>query len=434
MKMVSRPDFSSLKMSRMSTLESSWNSSMQLSNQPRRHEQMSKDIKKFLVNSMERETQQAERLAVQRARKKDGIDIIGKISSTFNFIHHEGTDAKTELKVVKIILIREGHLLTLAHLSDKARVAENANYFCSAILEVLAEIRESTLNYLEALCLWRNSIPEGHTMSPRIFFWEDKNYTLKIVNDLDFLANNPLIVKSLNISPEQFRSNPLMLTNNLDDPSTWINPSDRAGRDTGGILQGPIYETRLRLRYAERILLQEIELSTNSSAEDGGAFLTQAPQPPVPTSAMQAMTKQPVRGSAALEYDTGDDSFYRGGRCLVFVVILVFFLSPVIYFVQREIRVAWRVSRCGACPTPSTAIHVSRAEIRSLPCATRGPTHKASSQCWRLPLLPDQSRALQPQQATLRVPWRGGSALGADRVVRGVCCLMWSPQAERAAR
>lgn len=298
---------------------------------------MSKDIKKFVFNSMDGDIHQAERQAAQRARKTDGMDIFGKISSTLNFKHHDGTDAKTELKVLKIILIREGQIMTLAHLSNKARTAENVNHSCSAILEVLAEIRESTLNYLEALCLWRNSIPDGHTMSPRIFFWEDKNYTLKIVNDLDFLADNELIIQALNISPEQFRSNPLMLTNNLDDPNTWMNPIDRAGQDAGGILQGPIFESRLRLRYAERILLQEIELSSNPSIEDAGTFLTEpqsqqpqgygqfatkyqpAPQPMKGSVAPeQSGKKQPVRGSAALESDADDDSFSREGDFILY--------------------------------------------------------------------------------------------------------------------
>lgn len=323
--MITRTDFSPIKSRRIAALESSWNSTIQLPNQPRRHQQMSKDIKKFIFNSMDGDIHQSERQAAVRAKKTDGMDIFGKISSTFNFTHHEGTDAKTELKVVKIILIREGQIMSLAHLSEKSRSAENLNASCSAILEVLAEIRESTLNYLEALCMWRNSIPDGHTMSPRVFFWEEKNYTLKIVNDLDFLADNVLIIEALNISPEQFRSNPLMLTNNLDDPNTWMNPVDRAGSDAGGILQGPIFESRLRLRYAERILLQEIELSSNPSTEDAGIFLTE-PQSQQPQGYGQfankyqpqyqqqtAVNKVPVRGSAALESDFDDDSFNKEG-------------------------------------------------------------------------------------------------------------------------
>ena len=303
---------------------------------------MTKDIKQFIFNSMEGSIHQAERQSAVRARKTDGMDIFGKISSTFNFTHHEGTDARTELKVVKIILVREGQIMTLTHLSEKARTAGNVNSLCSSILEVLAEIRESTLNYLEALCLWRNSIVDGHTMSPRVFYWEDKNYTLKIVNDLDFLADNMLIIQALNITPEQFRSNPLMLTNNLDDPNTWMNPIDRAGQDAGGLMQGPVFESRLRLRYAERILLQEIELSSNPSVEDAGTFLTepQSQQPQgygqfaskyQPQAAVmkgsvvppQSEKKNPMRGSAALESDFDDDSYSREGWFFILFVFIV---------------------------------------------------------------------------------------------------------------
>lgn len=303
---------------------------------------MTKDIKKFILQSIDGDVHQAERQSVARSKKTDGLDIFGKISSTFNFTHHEGTDAKTELKVVKIILIREGQIMTLTHLSNKVRSSENVPGSCTGILEVLAEIRESTLNYLEALCLWRQTIPNGNTMSPRIFFWERKNYTLKIVNDLDFLADNALIIQALNITPEQFRSNPLMLTNNLDDPNTWMDPVERAGQDAGGVTQGTVFESRLRLRFAERILLQEIELTTNPSVEDSGFFLTE-PQSQQPqgygqyaakyqphyqqqglgqgpaagsgnqNAAPKAQSKQLVKGSSVLEADFDDDSYIREG-------------------------------------------------------------------------------------------------------------------------
>ena len=221
-----------------------------------------------------------ERTEVINSRRNASNDMFERISSTFNFRHHEGTDPQLELKVIKIILVREGLIMNLKYLSERATASEQISSACTAILEVLAQIRESTLNYLEALCLWRQSIPNAASMSPRVFFWESRNYTLKIVNDIDFLAENGLIIDALQIAPEQFRSNPLMLTNNLDDPNTWMDPVERASADAEGKTEGPVFESRLRLRFGERILLQEIELTAPPimDPDADGAFMTHQPQ------------------------------------------------------------------------------------------------------------------------------------------------------------
>jgi hypothetical protein len=366
--MITRLDASPVKSRRLRSLESAWNDTINISNQPRRHAQMTKDIRKFVLQSIDGDIHQAERTAVAKPTlTASGTDIFGKISSTFNFTHHEGTDPKAEMKVVKIILIREGQIMTLQHLSDKTRGVENVSSSCSRVLEVLAEIRESTLNYLEALCLWRQSVPNGNTMSPRVFFWEKKNYTLKIVNDLDFLADNQLIIGALKISPEQFRANPLMLTNNLDDPNTWMDPVQRAGEDAGGATQGPVFESRLRLRFAERILLQEIELASSSSAGgDSGTFLTetttqqpqgygqfaakyqphyQEAQPSVQQQQTRVVSKQNappkkltvMKGATALESDFDDDeSYLRDGTCWLVLVYATHTVTSMLTVLQMS--------------------------------------------------------------------------------------------------
>jgi hypothetical protein len=250
--------------------EKNWNDNKRLLReiaQPRRHDRMSEDIKKFVFRSVEGDPNMAEKEELIKSRKLAMTDTFNRISSTFNFTHHEGTDSKLELKIIKIILIREGQLMNLQHLSEKAAEHVVVDQSCLRVLEALSDIRKSTLNYLEALCLWRQAIPFGDQMSPRAFFWEKNNYTLRIVNDLDFLADNSTIIQALGIPPEQLRNNPLMLTNNLNDPSTWMDPYERASIDSGGVKAGEEYENRLRLRFAERILLQEIELNPTEPAE-----------------------------------------------------------------------------------------------------------------------------------------------------------------------
>jgi hypothetical protein len=120
--MITRLDASPVKSRRLRSLESAWNDTINISNQPRRHAQMTKDIRKFVLQSIDGDIHQAERTAVAKPTlTASGTDIFGKISSTFNFTHHEGTDPKAEMKVVKIILIREGQIMTLQHLSDNTR-------------------------------------------------------------------------------------------------------------------------------------------------------------------------------------------------------------------------------------------------------------------------------------------------------------------------
>lgn len=255
------------KSTRLLKLEKSWDDNKRLlrdTAQPKRHLQMSQDIKRFIVQSAEGAINKADKDEIIRARRAATAGSFDKISSTFSFVHHEGTDEKNELKVVKLILLREGQLMSLVHLNNTA-AGQPVDQICLRILENLAQLRETTLNYLEAVCRWRQSIPNAVVGTPRPFIWEKKNYTLRLVNDLDFLASNYFIIQALKISPEQFRSNPLMLTNNLNDPNTWVDPAVRAAQDTGGINTGPIYEARLRLRYAERILLQEIEMYAQES-------------------------------------------------------------------------------------------------------------------------------------------------------------------------
>lgn len=255
------------KPERLLQLEKSWNDNQRLLRdiaQPKRQTQMSADIKKFIFKSVEGDYMAADREAVLKSRKLATSGSYNRISSTFNFVHHEGSNNTMELKVVKIILVREDQLMGLRHLSSTPYGLAVPTQSCLRILETLAQIRESTLNYLEALCAWRQSIPHVNVTSPRPFLWERKNYTLRLINDLDYLADIPSIIRTLNIPPEQFRNNPLMLTNNLNDPSTWMDPVERAKQEAGGMSQGVLFETRLKLRYAERILLQEVEANPPS--------------------------------------------------------------------------------------------------------------------------------------------------------------------------
>jgi hypothetical protein len=97
----------------------------------------------------------------------------------------------------------------------------------------------------------------------RKFLWEGTNYTLKITRDLDFLADQPLLISALKLPAEKIKANPLMLPNNLEEADTWMKPKQRAINDSGGLSEGIFFEERLRVRNAERVLLMELEIYSN---------------------------------------------------------------------------------------------------------------------------------------------------------------------------
>jgi hypothetical protein len=66
--------------------------------------------------------------------------------------------------VVKHILSRESLLMNLRHLSESMLSGgaggggdrnKTVDKHCTSVLQLLSEIREVTIRYLEALCLWR---------------------------------------------------------------------------------------------------------------------------------------------------------------------------------------------------------------------------------------------------------------------------------------
>lgn len=246
-----------------------WNSDVGFSSEKRRLVQMSSDIKGFILRSMTDPAETHKSIEKFQRKRQETVDSFAKISETLGFLHHDGTDPNLELKVVKIIMIREGLVMNLRYISDRAQKYKSIDG--SNILELLFQLRETTLNYLEALCLWRQGSNQGDM--PRAFLWESQNYTIKLISDMDFLSENPYIIAALNIPPEQLKSNPLMLSNNLEDFNTWMDPHERASQDTNGNISGPEFESRLRLRFAERVLLQEMELYNSSGESD--IFITQ---------------------------------------------------------------------------------------------------------------------------------------------------------------
>lgn len=210
------------------------------------------------------------------------------ITKTLGFSHHQGTDKSKELAVVKYILARESVLLKLKNLCTKISqcniLVQSSLNLESELLDTLALMRTTTTNFIEILTAWRESDVNHDQQNPRTFIWDQQNYTLKVTHDLDFLAEQPLLVASLQLSPDKMRANPLMLPNTLEEGNTWVEPSERVAFDCDGATEGEIFDQRLRVRNAERVLLVELEIHsydgrlgiiTDNSAKSHDSWNTQ---------------------------------------------------------------------------------------------------------------------------------------------------------------
>ena len=188
-------------------------------------------------------------------------DTLSQISSILGFNFHKGADRSLEVNVVKAIMSRETKLMQLSHYC----VGKSNND--SKILDLLMPLRDATINCVEAIELWRNSIATNNPIFPTPFMWDGINYILKMVNDVDFLANNMRFAFSIGLIPAKLRMNPLMLSNTLDDFLDVVDPFQRAGTDAGGKYCGLFFEERHRLRRAERVFLVELECAEYANAQ-----------------------------------------------------------------------------------------------------------------------------------------------------------------------
>jgi len=337
------------KSRKLDHLEKSWDNNVTIPQDHKRFAQMSYDIKKFLLQSNEN-NEEATRNLLEKSKlfpttSSSVINTYEKIFSTMGFSHHEGTDYQLELNIVKTIMMREELINSLKFQISSISKQHQKNlldpYFkdssamnANVILELLSQMREKTLNYLELLILWRQSAsnkpptaspqPASDSFTPKVFYWEEQNYTMKLVHDLDFLSENGTIVDSLHLLPQQLVANPLMLSNNLEDPNTWMDPYDRAMLDltNGGQHESdpsnPQFENRLRLRLAERMLLQEIE---NNTVEPGdNVFVTQiqssAPASAQVTNNNKKPSQHQHQHQRHQDANTAEEFLYKGSSVL----------------------------------------------------------------------------------------------------------------------
>ena len=258
--------------------ELGWDNTFALhKHEPRRWKQMTRDIK-ALVDKSTPYYGYEPKTSVPPISTPSAFN---SITATFGFEHHHGTDVGLELKVLKFIMIREGLVMSITHACEKLMNLHNhglaiSNDVKTDVLDSLTRIRDTSVELIELISVWRLSSPDNRPDMPLPFIWEGQNYVLKIVSDLNFMGDVSPLVEMLAIPPYKMVLNPLMLPNTLIEGDLRISPNERAAFDAGGVTDGPFYEERLQMRRAERVLLQEVEVYELQLRSSGlNAFTTQ---------------------------------------------------------------------------------------------------------------------------------------------------------------
>jgi hypothetical protein len=185
------------------------------------------------------------------------------IAATFGFSHHIGTDKGLELQVLKGILKRESALESLRDTcapkySNKIFLQNDSG---TGVLDQLTSIREITVDLIETVSRWRQSMVKQDPEIPRPFLYENQNYLLKVMFDMDFLADIAPLVEALGLSRSKLRSNPLMMPDSLDRQNLGKQPAQVAREDANGETNSKLFTDRLRLRTVEQVLLREMDFN-----------------------------------------------------------------------------------------------------------------------------------------------------------------------------
>lgn len=191
------------------------------------------------------------------------------ITKTFGFKRHEGTDRNLELYIYKSILKRESILEKLQRFCDDYLTLNEENQSVSLILsdstmtvmEGLNQIRYLALEIIEMVSFWRRSMSNYDPEFPRPFMFRTTNYLLKLISDMDFIADVPYFSQELAVNASQLRVNPLLLPNTLADFKSNISIEILASRDADGEETGSEYDLCVRYRKAEIILYEELEFN-----------------------------------------------------------------------------------------------------------------------------------------------------------------------------
>ncbi|GAB9466182.1 hypothetical protein Gpo141_00003563 [Globisporangium polare] len=112
-----------------------------------------------------------------------------------------------ELVLLKEVTMREGLLRKLTNLvksatQDQDFGVERGN----ELLHLLLQLRDASVQVVQAVAHWHVSLRPG----PCTFCYDGKNYLLKMVSDLNFLAKTKSLGQILGVNPARMKQNPFM--------------------------------------------------------------------------------------------------------------------------------------------------------------------------------------------------------------------------------
>jgi hypothetical protein len=106
------------------------------------------------------------------------------VAAAFDFEHHVGSNPTLELRVLKVVVLREGLLSQVEALVEVAMrppafPGDDPDYeaVTSEIIHLLAQTRDRSVEVIEAIEAWRNGFTGP---SPPPFVWQSTNYLLKM--------------------------------------------------------------------------------------------------------------------------------------------------------------------------------------------------------------------------------------------------------------
>jgi hypothetical protein len=104
------------------------------------------------------------------------------VAAALDFEHHVGSDPALELQVLKAVVLREGLLSQIEILVEELMrpeayrgEAQDHQGLAAAVIELLAQVRDRSLEVVEAVEQWRDAMSP-----PPPFVWQNTNYLLKM--------------------------------------------------------------------------------------------------------------------------------------------------------------------------------------------------------------------------------------------------------------
>lgn len=113
-----------------------------------------------------------------------------------------------ELVLLKEVTMREGLLRKLTNLVKSAAQEQDFGVERgNELLHLLLQLRDASVQVVQAVAHWHASLRPG----PCTFCFDGKNYLLKMVSDLNFLAKTKSLGQILGVNPTRMKQNPFMM-------------------------------------------------------------------------------------------------------------------------------------------------------------------------------------------------------------------------------